>query len=202
MSTLPLRIVKVGCSLFERRQLPSQLRCWLAAQRPAIHVLLAGAGELAESIRTWHDRFPLSEADSHWLCIEALGITAQVLQSMLPAVPLLQRFDELQSRISELQLLARPAALVFDVRQFLREVEPTAPPLPLPHRWQVTSDSIAARLAELLRGDELVLLKSRPCPEQQADVTALVEQGYVDEYFLQIAPRLQRVTLSQLANEA
>ena len=202
MSVLPVRIVKVGCSLFERRLLPEQLRFWLQAQTPAIHVLLAGAGELAESIRTWHERFQLSEANSHWICIETLGITAQVLQHMLPEVPLLHEFDGLRRRISELQSLGQSAALVFDVRQFLHEVEPTAPPQPLPHGWQVTTDSIAARLAELLMADELVLLKSRPCPEVQNDFAALVEQGYVDDYFPQIASRLKHVTLSQLGNDS
>jgi aspartokinase-like uncharacterized kinase len=202
MSELPVRIVKVGCSLFERRQLPEQLHAWLQAQTPAVHVLLAGAGELAESIRTWHARFQSSEENSHWLCIEALGITAQVLQQMLSDVPLLSDYDGLRCRISELQSLGQSAALVFDVRQFLRDVEPTTPPQTLPHGWHVTTDSIAARLAEVLAADELVLLKSRPCPEEQGDFAALVEQGYVDDYFPQIAARLKHVTLSQLGNDS
>lgn len=198
MNILPLRIIKVGCSLFERRQLPTQLRAWLKTQPPAIHILLAGGGELADSIRTWDQRFDLGEAESHWLCIEALGITAQVLQKMLSEFPLLREYTELQQRIAELHTLTQPTAIVFDAGQFLREVEPTALPQPLPHGWQVTTDSIAARLAEVLAVDELVLLKSRPCPEEQSDLELLAAQGYVDEYFPQVARGVKRVTLCQL----
>jgi aspartokinase-like uncharacterized kinase len=198
MNNLPVRIVKVGCSLFERRQLPAQLQAWIQAQPPAIHILLAGGGELADSIRSWDQRFDLGEVESHWLCIKALGITAQVLQKMLPDFPLLREYTALQQHIAELQTQARPAAIIFDVRQFLREVEPTAPPQPLPHAWHVTTDSIAARLAEMLAADELVLLKSRPCPEEQSDFALLEAQGFVDEYFPQVARRVTRVTLCQL----
>lgn len=198
MSALPLRIVKVGCSLFERRQLPDQLQAWLQSQSPAIHVLLAGGGELADSIRTWDQRFQLGEANSHWLCIEALGITAEVLQKVLCDVPLLRNFDVLRRCISKLHLSGESAVIVFDARQFLRVFEHSKPPQPLPHTWQVTTDSIAARLAEVLAADELVLLKSRPCPEEQSDFAALAELGLVDEYFPQIAPRVRRVRLCRL----
>ncbi len=198
MSKLPLRVVKVGCSLFERRQLAEQLRAWLRAQSPAIHVLFAGGGELADAIRTWDERFQIGEANCHWLCIEALSITAQVLQQASRGFPLLRDFSELQRRIGGHRQFCEPESIVFDVRQFLSEVESSSPPIALPHRWQVTTDSIAARLAEVLGADELVLLKSRPCPAEQSDFAMLAEQGFVDDYFPQIAPRIAHVRLCQL----
>jgi len=51
----------------------------------------------------------------------------------------------------------------------------------LPADWRVTSDSIAAWLAERLQADELVLLKSRL--PQASDLSAAVREGYVDPYF-------------------
>ena len=203
MTRLPIRVVKVGCSLFERRQLPErlpdQLRAWLKAQPPANQILLAGGGALADSIRTWDERFQLEEANSHWLCIEALSITAQVLQHALPEFPLVRDFQELRERVTATD---SPAVFVFDVQQFLRKVEPNLPPESLPHSWKVTTDSIAARLSEVLEADELVLLKSKWCPDlretPKPDFAALATDNFVDEYFPTIAPRLKLVTLTQL----
>jgi aspartokinase-like uncharacterized kinase len=190
MSPLPVRVVKVGCSLFERPDLRSQLNSWLAEQPPANHLFIAGAGELADSIKNWDARFQLSEAESHWLCIRALSITAKVL-SHVHSAPLLHDWNELPGTAS---------VAVLDVWNFLREVEPHAPPEPLPHTWQVTTDSIAARVAEVLGADELVLLKARVAPAAEEDFAALAECGYVDEYFPIIAPRVKRVRFARLAS--
>jgi aspartokinase-like uncharacterized kinase len=57
----------------------------------------------------------------------------------------------------------------------------------LPHRWDVTSDSLAVRVAALAGARELILLKSTDPPS--ADWT---EAGFVDAYFseaLRQAPR-------------
>jgi len=51
----------------------------------------------------------------------------------------------------------------------------------LPRSWTVSSDSIAARLAEVLPADELVLLKSSDPTTGEAD--GLADQEYVDEFF-------------------
>src|SRR5690606_28099411 len=52
---------------------------------------------------------------------------------------------------------------VFAPRRFL-DAEDRAAADPLPHRWDVTSDSIAARLAVRLGAVRLVLLKSTAAP--------------------------------------
>ena len=70
---------------------------------------------------------------------------------------------------------------VCDSEQFLRDVEPHAAGRPLPAGWQVTSDSIAARLAEVLAADELVLLKSIDPPSATWQQAA--REGLVDAYF-------------------
>jgi aspartokinase-like uncharacterized kinase len=70
----------------------------------------------------------------------------------------------------------------------------------LPVGWEVTSDSIAARLAELLDA-RLTLLKSIPPPEfleQSQDLRhwrALAEAGWIDRFFPDLAENLHKIRL-------
>ncbi len=215
MSRLPIRVVKVGGSLFERANLAAELNAWLHEQPPALHVLIAGGGDLAECIRNWDARFQLGEVKSHWLCIEALSISAKVMYELLVAefariqsssglnsgefsyspIRLVTQWEELLAIRSQYH----PRTIIFDLQQFLREVEPTAAPAPIPHTWCVTTDSLAARVAELIAADELVLLKSALPPAQENDYAALAAAGFVDQYFPQIPPRLRRITFCTLS---
>src|SRR4030095_14560394 len=77
--------------------------------------------------------------------------------------------------------LALQASVILDPRRFLNEVEPQARGDVLPHTWSVTTDSIAARLAEVLGADELVLLKSADPPPSAT--LADLAGGYVDGHF-------------------
>lgn len=198
MSALPVRVVKVGCSLFERPQLCADLRQWLGGQPPAVHILVTGAGGLADTIRNWQPRFGASDAHCHWLCIDLLSITVSLLQQGLPEFPLLTHFADLRFAVAAAKDAEQSNTLIFDVQSFLGDIEPTLPPEPLPHNWDVSSDSIAARLAEAIDADELVLLKARPCPDEQTDFAALCADRYVDEYFPRIAPRVRKIRLVQL----
>jgi aspartokinase-like uncharacterized kinase len=149
-----VRVVKVGGSLLDRPGLGEELRRWLSGQTPAHHILVAGGGGWANLIRQADDRFGLSQQAAHWLCIRALRITARLLAELLPEAALVVELGQLRS--------CRPSdgPTIFDPWTFLRSVEPHLPGPRLPESWDVTSDSIAGRLAMVLAADELVLLKS------------------------------------------
>lgn len=190
--SLGLRIVKVGGSLLTLPDLAKRLRCWLGQQSPATNVLLAGGGILADEVRRWDERFGLGEETSHWLCIDLLDLTAQVLSALLPEAHLFRDYRALRTGSHE--------TLIFAPGTFIRESEARLPGLPLPHSWDATSDSIAARLAEVTRAEELVLLKSslpKP-PFQGADLSG----GYVDRRFVQTARSLSVVRLVNLRDDA
>jgi hypothetical protein len=78
---------------------------------------------------------------------------------------------------------------VFDPEKWLQDEEPVTPGCVLPAEWTVTSDSIAARLAQCLDADELVLIKSS-LPEDDAMVYAAAE-GYVDSFFVTVASSIR-----------
>jgi aspartokinase-like uncharacterized kinase len=176
-SSRGVRVVKVGGSLFDWPELPRALRTFLDGEPRATNVLLAGGGDLAEAIRQADAALGIGEEAAHWLCIEALGITAQLLAGPM-RLPLVRTFADLQNVIAG----ENTGSVVFDPRDFLLHDESALPGEVLPHNWDVTSDSIAARLAEVLPSEELVLLKSADPPEFEK-LEELAALGYVDRHF-------------------
>jgi aspartokinase-like uncharacterized kinase len=167
---MPLRVVKVGGSLLEWPLLGGALCAWLAEQPAAMNVLVCGGGTLCDAIRRADAVHHLGEATSHWLCVDALTITAQLLAAILGDIPVVETVDR-SSR----------GAVILDPRRLLLEQERRLPGRVLPHNWSVTSDSIAARLAEVLEADELVLLKSADPPPGALEQWAAA--SYVDSHF-------------------
>lgn len=182
MAEARLRVVKVGGSLLDWPPLAQVLPRWLASQPPAGQVLVCGGGVWCDALRQVQRHFALSEEGLHWLCVEALGVTAGLLAQMLKLPP-----PEKDWRRAGQRACARQPAVVLDPRSFLHEEEPQLPGTVLPHDWSVSSDSIAARLAQVLEADELVLLKSADPPSRE--LAALAETGYVDRHLVRAWPR-------------
>jgi aspartokinase-like uncharacterized kinase len=179
----PLRIVKVGGSLLDWPPLPRALRTWLDEQPAAKNVLICGGGPFTNAIREADRVFALGETTAHWLCVDALAVSARLLAGLLGNTPLVDTLD---------QLAAAPdgASVVFDPRRFLVESEPSWPGTALPHSWSATTDSIAARIAEAISANELVLLKSANPPALLAE--DLAAAGYVDLHFPRAAAGIAR----------
>ena len=198
---MPRRVIKLGGSLLDFKHLAPRLRTWLAAQPPMPSVIVAGGGRLADAIRDAYAVHRLDEEAAHWLCIRLLGVTAELLARLLPEAVLLRQFDDLLARIDETSLT------IFDPEQFLREEacllkRSGAKGLaPLPHSWDVTSDSIAARLAAVLHADELVLFKSS-LPSSPATLQQAADNGYLDRYFPTAAADLSRIRCVNLRSDA
>ena len=181
MSRLPICIVKVGGSLFDLADLPDRLHRWLAAQTPAHYVLVAGGGSLAEQVRQWHQLKPLSDEAAHWMCIDLMTVTAHMLHDRLPEIPLVEDDRLLCQRLGE------RGCTIFGPANWLRHSEHYLPGRKLPANWDVSSDSIAARLAIVLQADQLVLLKS-VLPERGANLQELACKGYVDRELAALGP--------------
>ena len=176
MSRLPIRVVKVGGSLFDLADLSKRLHAWLAAQPAAHHILIAGGGALVDRVRQWDRLAPISVEAAHWMCVDLMTVTAHMLHDRLREMPLVEDDRLLCQRLGE------RGCTIFGPADWMRHSEPYLPGKTLLRRWDVTSDSIAARLAVVLSADELVLLKSAR-PSACSDVNQLAEAGYVDAMF-------------------
>ena len=190
---MTIRVVKVGGSLLDLPDLPNRIRSWLAAQSAAHHVLIPGGGPFVEHLRKWHAVQPIHETAAHWMCIDLMSVAAHYLHQRLPEIPLVEDDRWLCQRLGD------RACTIFGVAPWLRQNEARLPGERLPASWQVTSDSIAARLAYVLGADELVLLKSAlPEASESCDITRLVQAGYVDAMFPRFAQGIRSCRLVNL----
>jgi 5-(aminomethyl)-3-furanmethanol phosphate kinase len=167
-----LVVAKVGGSLFDLPDLRERLRGWIDSVGSSV-LLVPGGGEGADVIRRLDQTHRLGDDAAHWLALGVLAVNARLLGCLLD-LPIVDNLNApFQSRA------------VADVHAFCRSDE--GRPDRLPHAWNVTSDSIAARVAEIV-GGRLVLLKSTDLP-CAITWTMAGECGVVDPTFGAIVKR-------------
>jgi aspartokinase-like uncharacterized kinase len=170
-------VLKVGGSLLAWGGFPAALRAYLDGLAADRVVVVVGGGGAADWIRALDSLHRIGEKRSHRLALRALDLTAQLAVDLVPGLTLIERVDELAVS------WAQGRTPVLAPRNFVEEVDRTSTN-PLDESWDVTSDSIAARLASYLGADGLVLLKSTapvgPTGRREAANAGLVDAAFPD----------------------
>jgi aspartokinase-like uncharacterized kinase len=186
-------VCKLGGSLLDWEGLPGAL-AWIERQWPGQPlVLVVGGGQTADLVRHWDRLFHLGEERAHWLALESLALNESLATELWPRL----RPARNRAQVEAAHRDGVPALICASC--FVRWGERQAAP-PLPHTWQVTTDSIAAWVAQLVDAGELVLAKSVDLPAG-CTVTEAAAQGLVDEYFPQLAGGVPRLSWVNLRNE-
>ncbi len=179
--TGPPVVVKVGGSLLSCQELPRRLRSFLEGKQgcgpPLLGrcVLIAGGGGAADLIRAMDRIHGLGEVASHWLAVDAMELTAAILAAIVPGSRVVSTIEQIEEARQHLQIP------VFAPRAFLKQIDAQSSDL-LPASWDVTSDSIAARVGRHLGSTRLILLKSARL-DGIATIADAVRVGLVDPFF-------------------
>jgi aspartokinase-like uncharacterized kinase len=170
-------VVKVGGSLFDLPDLGGRLQRWLGESMSGKVLLIPGGGPSADVIRGLDQRHGLGQDQAHWLALRCLTLNAHVLAALLPSAEVV---DDLAAcpRCWAAGLLP-----ILDAHAFARADE--GRPGCLPHVWEITSDSVALRVAVVAGARSLVLLKSVTIPEGTEWAEA-GRRGWVDPRFAEV----------------
>jgi 5-(aminomethyl)-3-furanmethanol phosphate kinase len=200
VTTSSLAILKVGGSLFRWPEFPRRFAEMIDARRVVNReerlVLIAGGGPAADVIRDLDNIHGLGDPIAHRLALHAMDLTAVILAELLPGTVPVQSLDALHA------VWSSGAIPVLAPRLILAEME-RSDDLGLPESWDVTSDTIAARIAMHMGADRLVLLKSASLPPGTTRLAA-ARSGLVDPLLPIVARPLKRVeylNLREPANE-
>jgi aspartokinase-like uncharacterized kinase len=170
MSVSGLAVVKVGGSLYDLPDLGLRLRAWLKTLSWPRVVLVPGGGATADVIRDFDHTHRLGEAVAHGLALRSLTLNAWFLSVLLDV----SVWDAAVAPVEEgVSILDPHAFCTADTSGGLSAC------------WEATSDSVAARVAVVLRAEELVLLKSVTLPEP-CDWREAGRLGLVDPLFAAI----------------
>ena len=145
-------VVKLGGSLYDHPALRAGLNRWLETV-PTPILLVPGGGAFADAVRAFDRLHGIGEWAAHRASIRSMGVAAETLMS----------------------IISIGGVHVLDADLYCREHDQ------LPHSWDVTSDSIALRMAMLKSAEKLILLKSLDRPEGTWE--SLAENDFVDRHF-------------------
>lgn len=190
-------VVKVGGSLLDCDDVWWRLSRWLRQFDECELIFVLGGGTAVDALREQDQLAPGNPVDVHWQCVEWMRLNSQ------RALDELQRLQTpVVAQLLPLAALAQRVAgrcVLIDPWLFLHN-DDRRHPQPLPESWDVTSDSIAARLAEFCQADGLILLKSAlPADTTYAGCAAT---GFVDAFFPQAAAKLACVQVVNLRDDA
>ncbi len=147
---MDLTVVKVGGSLYDLPDLRSRLEHWFSTLSSERILLVPGGGKAADSIRHLDQVHRFNKEDTHWLALRALTLNAWFLKQILPAAKIISDAKEVDS----ITILDAFGFCLADDHKFGA----------LPHNWDATSDSVAARVAVEFSAQNLILLKSVTMP--------------------------------------
>lgn len=159
-------VIKVGGGVLSAGELDAVLAAVADLSRSRRILVVPGGGPFADAVREADRRVGLPDDAAHWMAVLAMDQYAHLLAARLPAGAVVSSLREAAAALDNGRLP------VLAPSRWLAQADP------LPHTWDVTSDSIAAWVAGEAGVRDLVLVKPRAAREP-----------LVDPYFARALPR-------------
>jgi aspartokinase-like uncharacterized kinase len=162
-------IVKLGGSLGRDPVLKEWLDTLVALGSGRV-VIVPGGGGFAEEVRDQQELWRFDDLAAHNMAVLAMAQMAMMMQGICPALALATSDSDLRRAVQQARV---PVWLPFEVLREQRD--------PLTN-WGVTSDSLAAWLANRLNAEGLLLVKACEI-DPSMDAAECVAAGIIDEEF-------------------
>jgi aspartokinase-like uncharacterized kinase len=171
---LDFTIVKLGGSLLAGGRLAELLETLTGATRPV--AIVPGGGPFADAVRAAQHAHGFSDAAAHRMAVLAMSQLAWLMMELQPRLASAVRLADFRKLWMRGQIpVWLPSRLVNHDRM-------------VPQDWTITSDGLAARLAERLHARQVILVKSLRVPAT-ALLSDLVSANVVDPSFPGIVER-------------
>jgi aspartokinase-like uncharacterized kinase len=174
MARQPPVIVKLGGSLVASGHIAQFVNIVAGAVRPVI--VVPGGGAFADAVRAVQMRLKFPDHTAHRMAIYAMHQTGLLLASQNPRLTAVETRAAMRCALQNAQI---PVWLP------LRMADRDAA---IPADWSITSDGLAARLAELMRASAVMLVKSRRV-SRDATAAILALADVIDPTFATIVQR-------------
>jgi 5-(aminomethyl)-3-furanmethanol phosphate kinase len=166
----PVWVVKIGGSLLGSPELERWLGLFTKFSDGNI-IIVPGGGVFADAVRDAQKVSKISDACAHKLAVLAMDQFGLLLASMNPDLAVARTEMEIDERIWQHRcIIWLPSQMVLADDS-------------IPKSWDVTSDSIAAWLAEKVNAQQLVLVKSDKPAGAELSLRMMSESGVVDQAF-------------------
>ncbi len=163
-------VVKIGGSLLGSPELERWLEIFAKFSDGNI-VIVPGGGLFADAVRDAQKLSKMSDASAHRLAVLAMDQYGLLMASMNPELAIARSEMEIDERTWQHRgIVWLPSQMVLADDS-------------IPQSWDVTSDSIAAWLAEKLGAQHLVLVKSDKPDESELCLRMRTKNGRVDRAF-------------------
>ncbi|MDO5815523.1 MAG: delta 1-pyrroline-5-carboxylate synthetase, partial [Methanobrevibacter sp.] len=134
------QVVKIGGSLFPDYAIELAKRLENTGS-----VIILGGGEFANLIRKYDSEIGFSDETNHWTAIDCMEIIAKLVNDKVESAQLAYTIEEAS------QIIDDGFTPIFIVSDFLKREDP------FECSWDVTSDSIAAYVANLLNANLFIV---------------------------------------------
>jgi aspartokinase-like uncharacterized kinase len=163
-------VVKIGGSLSESDDLSAWLDVLAVHGRGQV-VIVPGGGPFADQVRRSQARWGFDDVAAHHMALLAMEQYGRMLAGIRPEFKCASTLAEIRQALSDGYV---PVWLPSQLAGCAQDI---------PASWDITSDSLAAWLANALAAECLTLVKSVQPTESVVLATALAECGLVDPLF-------------------
>ncbi len=152
-------------------------------------LVVPGGGPFADVVRELHRSHGLSNDVAHWMAVSAMDQSAHLMAERMEGGRAVHSVSGARAA------LAAGNVPILAPSRWLRQSDP------LPHTWDVTSDSIAAWVAGRVGAGHLVLVKPPGVGVCSSESSGVAIDGLVDAWFVQALPRSMKWTIVPADNE-